>query len=92
MLNQEQNPARLYPHYFKDVTHLKVIDVYRVIDLWEITNPALQHALKKVMAAGKRGAKNSRTDIKEAIDSLNRALEMLNEDAAAALKEKQDAE
>ena len=65
-----------YGHYFKDVSHLKKIDVYRVIDLWEITDPALQHALKKVLAAGKRGAKNQMQDVAEAIDSLVRFQDM----------------
>lgn len=65
-----------YGHYFKDVSHLKKIDVYRVIDLWQITDPALQHALKKVLAAGKRGAKNQAQDVDEAIDSLVRWKEM----------------
>ena len=65
-----------YGHYFKDVSHLKKIDVYRVIDLWEITDPALQHALKKVLAAGKRGAKNQLQDVAEAIDSLVRFQDM----------------
>ena len=65
-----------YGHYFKDVSHLKKIDVYRVIDLWEITDPALQHALKKVLAAGKRGAKNQTQDVAEAIDSLVRFQDM----------------
>ena len=68
-----------YGHYFKDVSHLKKIDVYRVIDLWEITDPALQHALKKVLAAGKRGAKNQLQDVAEAIDSLVRFQDMQTE-------------
>lgn len=73
----EEKPLHeLYPHYHKDVGHLKSIDVYRVIDLWEITDPALQHALKKIMAVGQRGAKNSEVDIKEAMDSLKRYQQM----------------
>ena len=70
------NEQPKYGHYFKDVSHLKKIDVYRVIDLWEITDPALQHALKKVLAAGKRGAKNQSQDVAEAIDSLVRFQDM----------------
>lgn len=70
------NEQPKYEHYFKDVSHLKKIDVYRVIDLWEITDPALQHALKKVLAAGKRGAKNQMQDVAEAIDSLVRFQDM----------------
>lgn len=75
------NVQSKYGHYFKDVSHLKKIDVYRVIDLWEITDPALQHALKKVLAAGKRGAKNQMQDVSEAIDSLVRFLDMQAENS-----------
>ena len=71
-----------HSHYFKDISHLNYIDVYRVIDLFEITNPCIQHALKKLMAAGKRGAKDSARDIQEAIDSLQRLQEMEKENAS----------
>lgn len=70
-----------HSHYFKDVTHLKTIDVYRVIDLFEVKHPAVQHALKKLLVTGNRGAgKDFERDLREAIDSLNRALEMKAED------------
>ena len=72
--------AAEYGHYKKDVSHLQMIDVYRVIDLWEIKHPALQHALKKVLAAGKRGAKDEAKDVQEAIDSLERWKQMQSED------------
>lgn len=73
--------SELYSHYYKDVSHLKQVDVYRIISLFEIADPCLQHALKKVLAAGKRGAKDPKQDIKEAIDTLQRKLEMLEEDS-----------
>lgn len=69
-----------YSHYYKDVAHLKHIDVYRVLSLFLVTNPCLQHAAKKILCAGTRGQKEFEQDIKEAIDSLNRALEMITED------------
>lgn len=72
-----------HSHYKKDVSHLQMVDVYRVIDLWEIKHPALQHALKKVMAAGKRGAKDEAKDVQEAIDSLERWKQMQTEDGKA---------
>ena len=71
-----------HSHYKKNVEHLSFIDVYRVIDLFEVTHPALQHALKKVLCAGGRGQKDWAKDVQEAIDSLNRALEMQGEDDA----------
>lgn len=72
--------AEKHSHYKKDVRHLNMIDVYRVIELFEVTNPALQHAIKKILAAGGRGSKDWEKDVREAIDSLNRALQMRAED------------
>ena len=69
-----------YPHYFKDVAHLKNVDVYRVLTLFKVNDPCLQHAIKKLLCAGDRGDKSMIKDITEARDSLNRHLEMLNED------------
>ena len=45
-------------HYFKKVTHLDGIDVYRVLELFEVTDPCLQHAIKKLLCAGTRGSKD----------------------------------
>lgn len=73
--------AKKHPHYHKDVKGLETIDVYRVLQLFNVTDPCLQHAIKKLLVAGGRGAgKDVSRDIQEAIDSLNRSLEMINED------------
>jgi hypothetical protein len=76
-------PPRPHNHYFKDVSHLKTIDVYRVLDLFEVDNPCIQHAVKKLLVAGGRGAKNFERDLREAVDSINRALQMIAEDENA---------
>ena len=70
-----------HEHYFKDVTHLKTIDVYRVLDLFGVLNPCVQHAVKKLLCSGQRGVKDTRQDVQEAITSLLRHLEMQTEDA-----------
>ena len=67
-------------HYFKNVKHLDHIDVYRVLDLFEVVDPCIQHAIKKLLCAGMRGAKNQPQDVQEAIDSLIRYQEMRKED------------
>lgn len=73
-----------HSHYFKDVQHLETLDVYRVLKLFNVTDPCIQHAVKKLLVAGGRGAgKDITQDIEEAIDSLDRWLEMANEDAGA---------
>lgn len=69
-----------YNHYFKDVSNLKFIDVYRVLDLFAVEHPCIQHAVKKLLCAGQRGSKNRDKDIQEAIDSLLRYQEMRSED------------
>lgn len=70
-----------YPHYFKALpagcTH---IDVYRVLSLFEVSDPALQHAVKKLLCAGSRGAKDQAQDIAEAIATLQRWQQMREEE------------
>jgi len=71
---------RKHNHYFKDVSHLKTIDVYRVLDLFSVTDPCLQHAIKKLLVAGGRGAgKDIKKDLQEAVDSIQRGLQMMAE-------------
>ena len=61
-----------HSHYFKDVSHLNTVDVYRVLTLFGVTDPCIAHAVKKLLVAGGRGAKNMPQDVQEAIDSLQR--------------------
>ena len=62
-----------HSHYFKDVSSLTTIDVYRVLALFNVADPCLQHATKKLLVAGGRGAgKSIDKDIQEAIDTLER--------------------
>lgn len=76
----EPNLAHKYPHYHKDVSHLQSIDVYRVLELYGVTDNTIGHAIKKLLCAGQRGAKDAEKDIREAVDTLNRRLQMLAED------------
>lgn len=69
--------AEKYPHYFKSVKHLDEVDVYAVMDLFDVQNQAVGHAVKKLLVGGKRGAKNYLRDIIEARDTLNRAIQIL---------------
>jgi hypothetical protein len=77
---QVSNSDIKYPHYFKDVSYLETVDVYRVLTLFKVNDPCIQHAIKKLLCAGDRGDKSMIKDITEARDSLNRHLEMLQED------------
>jgi hypothetical protein len=63
-------------HYFKNTVHLNAVDVYRVLSLYGVTDPCLQHAIKKLLCAGDRGAKDIEQDVQEAIDTLERYQDM----------------
>jgi hypothetical protein len=67
-------------HYFKSTVHLDAVDVYRVLELFEVTDPCLQHAVKKLLCAGGRGAKDEEQDVQEAMDTLERYQDMCRED------------
>ena len=68
--------SQKHSHYFKSVTGLNKIDVYRVLSLYNVTDPAIAHAAKKILLAGCRGSKDQYKDIQEAIDTLTRWQEM----------------
>ena len=67
-------------HYFKKTVHLDAVDVYRVLKLFNVTDPCLQHAIKKLLCAGGRGAKDMEQDVQEAMDTLERYQDMCRED------------
>ena len=71
-----EQSERTYPHYFKDVSAVDAIDLYHVARLYDITDPALFHAFKKIACAGKRGTKDRAQDVQEAIDALKRWQEL----------------
>jgi hypothetical protein len=60
--------------YHKKIrNHGVTVDVYDVLDAYGVENPAVAHAVKKMLMAGQRGYKDFQQDIQEAIDSLERA-------------------
>ena len=78
----KQSNAVLYPHYFKDVSHLTEVDVYRVCQLFGVNDPsgAKHHAIKKLLVSGNRGAKDNLQDVIEARNTLNRLITLMEED------------
>ena len=73
-------------HYYKNVENLSEIDIYRVLDLFDVHSHALGHAVKKIMCAGGRGVKDHDKDIQEAIETLVRYQQMRAEDSLGAKK------
>lgn len=70
--------------YKKDISNLETsfIDVYRVLSLFNVTDPCIQHAIKKLLCAGDRGVKDKEQDIREAKDCLSRYFAMRVEESA----------
>lgn len=52
------------------------VDVYDVLMAWNVSNPALQHLIKKALQPGERGHKSREQDLQDIIDSAIRAKEL----------------
>ena len=86
MSDQGERSVRKHNHYFKSVEGLADVDVYRVLLLFGVTDPCIQHAIKKLLVAGGRGAgKDINRDVQEAVDTLQRWQEMRREETQARL-------
>ena len=62
--------------YHKQCKHCgNDLDVYDVLDMFEVESHAIGHAIKKLLMAGKRrGDKDYKQDLEEAISSIAREL------------------
>lgn len=71
-----------YSHYHKHCPY-EYVDVYRVLEMFQVTDPCLQHAIKKLLVAGSRGGgKDMDKDIAEVIVTLTRWQQMQEETVA----------
>lgn len=66
-------------HYFRPCPYDSV-DVYRVLEIFNVTDPCLQHAVKKLLVAGGRGHKDIHKDIQDVIDTCTRWQTMRKEE------------
>lgn len=62
--------------YQREIKDGVFVDVYDVLKAFNVVNPAMSHAIKKMLAPGQRGAKDMIQDMKEAIQSIERAIEL----------------
>ena len=53
-----------------------IADVYDVLLAWNVTCPATQHAIKKLLCPGVRGHKGYTQDLQEALHAIYRAIEL----------------
>lgn len=52
------------------------IDVYSVLEAFQVTCPATAHCIKKLLAAGQRGKGTRKDDLVGAMAALNRAIDL----------------
>lgn len=55
------------------------VDVYRVLEAFEVDSHAIAHSIKKLLAPGKRHAKTREQDLKEAIKSIEAELLLMSQ-------------
>lgn len=73
-LEPDVGPFYANDKYKREIKPGVFVDVYDVIDCFEVTSGALQHAIKKLLAAGKRGHKDYEQDLIDILSSVERAL------------------
>lgn len=64
--------------------HPATVDVYCVLDAYAVTCPARAHAVKKLLCAGLRGKGSELDDLREALEAVQRAVELQGQREAAA--------
>lgn len=69
------------PKYNKEILPGVTVDVYDVLKAWKVTNPALQHMIKKALQAGNRGHKSKLEDMDDIIACALRAKELEDTDS-----------
>ena len=70
-----KRPA-ITPSKYTKTIHGVSVDVYDVLQAWGVSNPALQHLIKKALQCGQRGHKDNAQDLQDIIDSAIRAKEL----------------
>lgn len=69
----EETPVR--NKYMREIAPDVWVDVYDVLYAFGVTDPCLQHLIKKALATGVRGHKSEREDLVDIVDSAKRAVE-----------------
>lgn len=75
-IDGKRHEAQLGNKYLHEIKPGVFVDVYDVLMAWNVTNPALQHLIKKALQAGERGHKSREQDLQDIIDSAIRAKEL----------------
>lgn len=63
-------------HSVESLTESTVVDVYCVLDAYDVRCAARAHAIKKLLCSGIRGKGDTMQDLSEARDAVTRAMEL----------------
>ncbi|MFZ6655868.1 hypothetical protein [Undibacterium sp. TJN19] len=74
--NIDHSPVEISPNKYQRQVKGTLVDVYDVLKAWDVRNPAIQHAIKKLLQPGQRGHKDAIQDLREAGQSIERAIEL----------------
>ena len=75
-MSEKQDPGKHYRYTYKGIK----LDLFRICQIYEVYDFALQTIIKKALKAGEPGHKDMRQDLLDIINSAQRKLEMLDED------------
>jgi hypothetical protein len=56
-----------------------IVDVYRVLDAFNVTDPGLHNSIKKSLCAGIRGKGDTKQDLTEAIDAIKASIDLIDD-------------
>lgn len=68
-----------HPNRYARTINGATVDVYDILRAFNVTCPATQHAIKKLLMPGQRGGKSVTQDLREALASVHRAIDMAGE-------------
>ncbi|WP_252108969.1 MULTISPECIES: hypothetical protein [unclassified Halomonas] len=74
--NQFLDNMPTHSKYHREIKPGVWVDVYDILQAWDVRNSALQHLIKKALAPGQRGHKDLMTDMDDIIASAKRAKEL----------------
>ena len=62
--------------YKREIRKGVFVDVYDFLSAFDVKCPAMQHAIKKMLCSGQRGVKGVEQDKREAIQSIERSIQL----------------
>lgn len=75
-ISQSKEQPRMKHNKYQRLIKGQWVDVYDILMAFDVTNPALQHLIKKALMPGTRGHKTREEDLREILASAKRAIKL----------------